>query len=61
MKSFGYWDTIYDLYKTKQLADRLMAHYEQYPSGPADLDVWQSRRDDIMDEIYATTGADPKY
>jgi geranylgeranyl reductase family protein len=61
VKSFGYWDTIYDLYKTKQLADRLMAHYETYPTGPGELDRWQTRRDEIMDEIYATTGADPKY
>ncbi|ACV49232.1 MULTISPECIES: geranylgeranyl reductase family protein [Halomicrobium] len=61
IKSFGHWGTIYDLYKTKQLADRLLEHYESYPSSPSEFDRWQSERDDLMDEIYAVTGADPKY
>ncbi len=61
LKSVGHWDTIYDLYKTKNLADDLMAHYEDYPDGPAAFDAWQRRRDDLMDQVYATTGADPKY
>ena len=61
IKSFGHWETIYDLYQTKQLADRLLDHYESYPSSPDGFDRWQSKRDDIMDEIYSVTGADPKY
>jgi geranylgeranyl reductase family protein len=61
IKSFGHWDLIYDLYKTKQLADDLIDHYQQYPSRPQELASWQDRRDSIMDDIYATTGADPKY
>ena len=61
LKSFGHWGTIYDLYKTKLLADRLMDHYERYPSDPDGFGRWQSKRDDLMDEIYAVTGADPKY
>ncbi|WP_115862765.1 geranylgeranyl reductase family protein [Halorussus litoreus] len=61
IKSFGHWDLIYDLYKTKSLADDLIDHYEKYPSSPRDLAAWQNQRDAIMDDIYATTGADPKY
>jgi len=61
IKSFGHWGTIYDLYQTKQLADKLLDHYESYPSSPSEFDRWQSQRDDLMDEIYAVTGADPKY
>ncbi|PSP55746.1 electron transfer flavoprotein [Halobacteriales archaeon QS_1_67_19] len=61
IKSFGHWDLIYDLYETKQLADDLIDHYDQYPSRPGGLAAWQQRRDSIMDDIYATTGADPKY
>ena len=57
----GHWDTMYDLYRTKDLADGLLAHYEEYPSNPDEFDQWQDRRDAIMDEVYERTGADPKY
>jgi digeranylgeranylglycerophospholipid reductase len=60
-KSFGHWGTMYDFYKTKQLADRLTEHYERYPDGPDGFEAWRSVRDEIMEEIYETTGAEPKY
>ncbi|MFB6071849.1 MAG: geranylgeranyl reductase family protein [Halobacterium sp.] len=61
LKSFGYWGQIWNFYKTKQVADRLIEHYEDYPSSPERMADWQARRDDIMDDVYAVTGADPKY
>ncbi|WP_136718157.1 geranylgeranyl reductase family protein [Halorientalis salina] len=61
IKSFGHWGTIWDLYQTKKLADQLLDHYGDYPDSPAGFDTWQSQRDDLMDEIYETTGADAKY
>ncbi|MFB6141638.1 MAG: geranylgeranyl reductase family protein [Halosimplex sp.] len=61
LKSFGHLGTIYDLYETKQLAERVLDHYEAYPDSRAAFDDWQTRRDEIMDDVYATTGADPKY
>ncbi len=61
IKSFGYWDVIYTFYQTKQYADELIEHYEAYPSDPRSFEEWQTTRDEIMDEIYAVTGADPKY
>ncbi|WP_254273879.1 geranylgeranyl reductase family protein [Haloarcula marina] len=61
VKSFGHWGTIYDLYQTKNLADRLLDHYESYPSDPSGFDAWQRERDAIMDDIYELTGAEPKY
>jgi len=61
IKSFGHWGTLYDLWQTKNLADRLLTHYEAYPDSPDGFDAWRSRRDDVMDDIYAATGADPKY
>jgi geranylgeranyl reductase family protein len=61
LKSFGYWSNIWEFYKTKQQADRLIDHYEDYPSSPDAMPTWQSRRDDIMEDVYAVTGADPKY
>ncbi|GAD53495.1 digeranylgeranylglycerophospholipid reductase [Halarchaeum acidiphilum MH1-52-1] len=60
-KSFGHWGQIYKMYKTKRVADRLLAHYEDYPSSPDGLERWQSRRDAIMDDVYEVTGADAKY
>jgi digeranylgeranylglycerophospholipid reductase len=61
VRSAGYWDTIYDLYKTKGLADELLEHYESYPDDPSAFTAWQDRRDDLMDRVYERTGADPKY
>jgi len=53
---------VWDFYKTKSLADDVLAHYETgYPSSPDAFDAWQDERDAIMDDVYAVTGADPKY
>ena len=61
MGSVGHWRTIYDFYRTKRLADDLFEIYEDYPETPDGFEAWQRRRDAKMDEIYETTGADPKY
>ena len=61
LKSFGYWRQIYDFYRTKQVAEELLGHYQRYPDRPSTLSVWQDERDDIMERVYTTTGADPKY
>jgi len=61
LKSIGHWGTIYDLYQTKRLADRLLDHYEDYPDDPADFGAWQRERDAIMDDVYEITGAEAKY
>ncbi|WP_267642600.1 geranylgeranyl reductase family protein [Haloarchaeobius amylolyticus] len=61
VKSFGYWRNILQFYRTKQRADELMAHYEDYPTDPTEFGMWRSRRDSIMEGVYETTGADPKY
>ena len=61
IKSFGHWRTMFDLYETKREADRLLAHYEDYPECPEAFGTWQAQRDGLMDVIYATTGADAKY
>ncbi|MEF8776786.1 MAG: geranylgeranyl reductase family protein [Haloarculaceae archaeon] len=61
LRSVGHWDTIYDLYRTKNLADELLAHYEDYPAEPGAFEAWQRERDAIMDRVYERTGADPKY
>ncbi|MCY4731458.1 geranylgeranyl reductase family protein [Natronomonas gomsonensis] len=60
-KSIGHWGTLKNLYDTKNLADRLLDHYETYPSSPDGFESWRRERDHIMDDIYAETGAEPKY
>ncbi|OVE84607.1 geranylgeranyl reductase family protein [Natronolimnobius baerhuensis] len=60
-KSYGHWGTILNLYKTKRRADDLLELYEAYPNHPAALEHWQARRDELMDAVYETTGAEPKY
>jgi len=52
---------VWDFYKTKGLADDILAHYESYPDAPGAFEGWQAERDSLMDDVYATTGADPKY
>ncbi|WP_255191351.1 geranylgeranyl reductase family protein [Natronobeatus ordinarius] len=61
LKSRGHWGTIWNLYQTKRRADEILAHYEAYPSSPTDLPAWQAERDRLMEAVYETTGADPKY
>jgi len=61
LRTLGHWGTIADLYRTKNLADDLMAHYETYPDSPAEFERWQDDRDRILDRVYETTGADAKY
>ena len=61
IKSLGHWGTLKNLYDTKALADRLLEHYETYPSSAAAFPEWQRERDRIMDDIYAETGAEAKY
>jgi electron-transferring-flavoprotein dehydrogenase len=42
-------------------ARSLKEHYLAYPERPDAFETWQSTRDAIMDEVYAISGADPKY
>ncbi|MDR5656914.1 geranylgeranyl reductase family protein [Halodesulfurarchaeum sp. HSR-GB] len=59
--SLGHWRLLYQLYQTKDVADRLLDHYETYPESPAEFAEWQRERDAIMESVYQVTGASPKY
>jgi electron-transferring-flavoprotein dehydrogenase len=61
IRSLGHLDVVTELYRTKQLADSVIDHYEAYPGSPDGFDEWQRDRDDLLDQVYETTGADPKY
>ncbi len=60
-ESYGHWKQIWNFFETKRVADDLLSHYQRYPSRPGALGGWQITRDEIMDRVYETTGADPKY
>jgi electron-transferring-flavoprotein dehydrogenase len=60
-ETFGHWGTLKNLYDVKQLGDRLLEHYEDYPASPDGFASWQAERDGIMDDIYGEVGAEAKY
>jgi geranylgeranyl reductase family protein len=61
LKTRGHWDTLLELYSTKRLADRVLEHYGNYPDAPDEYGRWRIKRDRLMEEVYDTTGAEPKY
>jgi electron-transferring-flavoprotein dehydrogenase len=61
LRTVGHWDLLYELYRVQRKAAALKELYEAYPASPAGFEAWRERRDALMDEIYALTGADPKY
>jgi geranylgeranyl reductase family protein len=61
LRSLEYWETVLDFYRAKRLADRLVDAYDRYPGRPDALGGWQAARDDLMDRVYETVGAEPKY
>ncbi|RLM57575.1 geranylgeranyl reductase family protein [Halobellus sp. Atlit-31R] len=61
VRTFGHWDALYELYKVSRKAKEITRLYNAYPSSPEAFETWQSNRDDLMDELYAFTGAEPKY
>jgi len=60
-KTFGHWDTLYELYRVHECAERLKDVYDDYPTSPAGFEDWRARRDAVMDDVYEITGAEPKY
>jgi len=59
--TFGHWGLLYELYQVSQRAAELKEVYDEYPSHPDGFTAWQAKRDAVMDEVYAITGAEPKY
>jgi len=57
----GHWGTLHEAYKVNRLASRIKEIYDDYPTSPDGFDAWQARRDELMDDLYEITGADPKY
>jgi electron-transferring-flavoprotein dehydrogenase len=61
IRTFGHWGTLMELRKVNKLAGRLRDVYDDYPTSPDRFGAWRERRDEVMDELYELTGADPKY
>lgn len=61
LRTFGHWGTLYELYQVREKASELKEQYDDYPSSPSDFASWRARRDEILDDVYAISGAEPKY
>ncbi|MFW6435010.1 MAG: electron transfer flavoprotein, partial [Halovenus sp.] len=57
----GHWGTLHEGYKVSRLASELKSVYDEYPSTPSEFEGWKDKRDAVMETVYETTGADPKY
>ncbi len=57
----GHWSTLREAYQVNQLAAELKSIYNDYPTTPDEFDYWEARRDELMQEVYDVTGAEPKY
>ncbi|MDS0293415.1 geranylgeranyl reductase family protein [Halogeometricum luteum] len=61
VKTFGHWDSLYELYRVRKRAAEITRQYNAYPSSPRGFDAWQEARDRVMDDLYDLIDADPKY
>ncbi|MDY7081489.1 MAG: electron transfer flavoprotein, partial [Halobacteria archaeon] len=61
ISTFGYWGTLWDIYKVSKKANEVKEHYANYPASPEGFEDWKQERDSLMDEVYKITGAEPKY
>jgi digeranylgeranylglycerophospholipid reductase len=61
VKTRGHWSTLQEAYKVNKLATALKDVYDEYPTAPAAFEDWKATRDEVLDDVYAVTGADPKY
>jgi electron-transferring-flavoprotein dehydrogenase len=61
VKTFGHWGTLFELKKLNEIATELKEVYDDYPTTPDGFESWRSSRDELMDDVYELTGADPKY
>ena len=61
VETAGHWDSLYELWRVREKARDLKDHYDRYPDSPAAFEAWRDYRDEIMDEVYEISGADPKY
>jgi electron-transferring-flavoprotein dehydrogenase len=61
IKTFGHWNTLFELKRLNEYATDLKELYDDYPTTPDEFGDWQTRRDGLMDDVYDLTGADPKY
>lgn len=59
--TFGHWGTLAELYRIHRKAVELKSVYDDYPRGPEGFEAWKAARDDVLDDVYAISGADPKY
>ena len=57
----GHWKVLHEGYQVSNLASELKSVYNEYPATPSGYEAWQAKRDELMDDVYEITGAEPKY
>ena len=57
----GHWKVLYEGYQVSNLASELKSIYNEYPAAPSEYEAWQAKRDELMDDVYELTDAEPKY
>ena len=60
-RTFGHWRTLWDVKRVNDKASELKDVYEAFPDSPDGFADWQARRDQVLDDVYELTGAEPKY
>jgi len=61
LRTVGHWSLLIELYRVNEHAKAMRDRYDAYPDSPADFDTWQADRDGILNDVYALSGAMPKY
>lgn len=58
--AFGHWDLLHELRGPEARRDA-RGGYDACPGTPVVFEGWRSERDRVLDEVYESSGADPKY
>ena len=61
IRTRGHWGTLRDGYRVSNLASELKDIYDEYPTTPSGFEDWRAKRDDLMEDVYEVSGAEPKY
>ena len=59
--SFGHWRTLYEMKRVNEKASELKSVYDAFPASPSEFPDWQAKRDQVLNDVYEITGAEPKY
>lgn len=59
--ALSHWDILLELYRLDRKSTEIRDRYGEYPDSPGGFEEWRERRDDVLDDVYEITSAEPKY